>query len=301
MHLSIIIISWNTRDLLAACLDSVYAHPPEGEFEVIVVDNASTDGSAQMVRERFPQVRLIENKTNVGFARANNQAIAVSQGEQILLLNSDTVVLAGALEVLMQFMMTHPQTGAAGARLLNPDGSLQTSCSPFPTLGREAWRLFYGDQLKPLAIYPMQDWDITTPRPVDVLLGACLMVRRAVLDQVGLLDESYFMYSEEVDLCLRIRQAGWSIHWIPAAQIIHYGAQSSNQIPERMFLQLHRSKVLYLRKHAGRLTAIAYKGLLATAALARIAGAFLIRSGPPDRRQTLVANYRRLLSAVWSY
>jgi GT2 family glycosyltransferase len=266
-----------------------------------VVDNASADGSAQIVRERFPRVRLIENVENAGFARANNQAIEVSRGEQILLLNSDTMVLPGALETLTQFMMTHPKAGAAGARLLNPDGSLQASCAPFPTLSREAWRLFYGDRLKPRAGYPMEEWNMASPRPVDVLLGACLLVRRTALDQVGLLDANYFMYSEEVDLCLRIKEAGWSIYWVPEARVVHYGGQSSNQMAERMFLQLYRSKVLYFRKHAGRLPTAAYKGLLATAALTRIVWAFLTRSRAPDRSQTLASNYRRLLSEVWAY
>ena len=304
LSFSIIIVNWNTRELLARCLASIYQHPPRVPFEVIVVDNASSDGSAAMVRERFPQVRLIENQENVGFAKGNNQAIAASQGKYILLLNSDTVVLPQALNRLIDFIETHPRAGMAGPRLLNPDGSLQPSCTPFPTLAREAWRLFHGYRIKPLAEYPMATWDEITPREVDVLMGACLLVRREVIDQIGLLDEAFFMYSEEVDWCLRTKRAGWLVWWVPQASVVHYGGQSSRQASEKMFLQLYRSKVLFFRKHYGPARTLAYKGLLALASLPRLAlGALASVEQPPRNGQhrQMAANYRRLLVNVWAW
>ncbi len=302
--LSILIVNWNTRELLARCLSSIYEHPPDAAFEVIVVDNASEDGSPAMVRERFPQARLIENQENVGFARANNQAIRHSQGAFILLLNSDTLIHPHALNRLVGFMEAHPGAGMVGPRVLNPDGSLQPSCTPFPTLAREAWRLFHGDRLKPLAVYPMASWEVTRPRQVDVLMGACLLARREVIDQIGLLDETFFMYSEEVDWCLRAKRAGWEVWWEPRATITHYGGQSSRQAQQAMFLQLYRSKVLFFHKHYGRTRTLAYKILLTLAALPRLALALLALLESPTRQaqhRQLAANYRLLLSRVWGY
>ena len=304
VQLSILIVNWNTRDLLARCLASIYAHPPSPAFEVIVVDNASTDGSPAMVRERFPQVRLIENGENVGFARANNQAIRESRGAYLLLLNSDTLVLPAAFDRLLAFMAAHPRAGMVGPRVLNPDGSLQPSCTPFPTLAREAWRMFHGDRIRPWAVYAMTAWDVETPREVDVLMGAALLVRRQVIDEIGLLDEAFFMYSEEVDWCLRAKKAGWKVWWEPRAQIIHYGGQSSKQASEKMFLHLYRSKVLFFRKHYGPLQTTLYKGILALASLPRLLLAPLaMLQSPPQKAQNrhLAARYRHLLTEVWGY
>jgi GT2 family glycosyltransferase len=210
MDLSVIIVNWNTGELLANCLESVYSsqvsvvrrhaglrtdHQPLA-IEVFVVDNASTDGSLAMVRERFPQVRLIENHENVGFARANNQAIRLSQAcpepgrrsRYVLLLNSDTQVYPGALETMVQFMEEHPQAGGCGPRLLNTDGRLQVSCHPMLNPEREFWRLVFLDRLWRRATYVQQGWNQQAPRRVEVIKGACLLVRRAALQQVGLLD-----------------------------------------------------------------------------------------------------------------
>ena len=155
MDLSIVIVSWNTSDMLLSCLTSIFDHPPQCHFDVWVVDNASSDISAAMVRQRFPQVHLIENRVNAGFARANNQAIRQSNGYFLLLLNPDTEVKPGALELLVRFLRRHRQVGGAGPRLLNPDGTLQPSCHPGPTLTRELWRLFHLDVIYPYGFYPI--------------------------------------------------------------------------------------------------------------------------------------------------
>jgi GT2 family glycosyltransferase len=287
--LSIIIVNWNTRELLAKCLRSLYPLPNgQGQeagspifrdgscsYEVFVVDNASSDGSAEMVRQRFPQVRLMQNEENVGFARANNQAIPLSQGRYVLLLNSDTEVQPGALETLIAFMDAHPQAGATGPRLLNPDGSLQPSCHPMLTPGREFWRLLFLERLSPRATYPMHRWDDRTPRRVEVIKGACLLLRREALHQVGLLDESYFMYTEEVDLCYRLVLAGWECWWVPQATVIHHGEASSRQVAQRMYLALYQSKIQFYRKYGGEPRARRFKSLLRLAYWPRLVTATL--------------------------
>lgn len=304
MDLSILIVSWNTRDLLARCLETVAAElasfAPDA-VETVVVDNASRDASAALVRERFPWVHLIVNDANVGFARANNQAFAAAQGRYLLLLNPDTVLLPGALRTLVDFLETHPTAGAVGARLLNPDGSLQPSCSPAPTLSRELWRLFHLDALRPYGVYAMSRWDTRQPRLVEVIQGACLLVRREALGDEELLDPRYFMYSEEVDLCYRIRRRGWQIYWAPMAQVIHYGGQSTRQAATAMFLRLYEGKILYFRKLHGPMAARLYKAILLAAALARLLVSPLAWLQPTPRRQrnlTRAGQYVQLLKAL---
>jgi GT2 family glycosyltransferase len=299
--LSIVIVSWNTRELLAKCLESVldeiralYPLP----VETLIVDNASKDGSAQMVRDRFPWASLIENRTNVGFAGGNNQAIPHSKGRYVLLLNPDTEVRPGAFRKLIQFMEAHREAGGAGPRLLNPDDTLQPSCYPAPTLTRELWRLFHLDAIRHYGTYCMSDWDPQENRAVDTVQGACLILRSEVLDQIGLFDDEYFIYSEEVDLCFRVRQAGWRLYWVPQALVVHYGGQSTQQVAAEMFLRLYQGKVIFFRKHYGRLATASYKLVLATASLARLAISPLAWLEPPPQRKqhlTLTKHYSRLL------
>ena len=322
--LSVIIVNWNTRDLLAECLRSIadcgQLSPQRSEVglripdcgspdrpiyqstnlpvtEVFVIDNASADGSAAMVRERFPWVTLIENAENVGFARANNQGIALATGRCVLLLNPDTVVHPGALATLVAFMDAQPAAGACGARLLNGDGSLQLACHPMLTPGREFWRLLFLDRLWPRATYRMEQWDTVTPCRVEVIKGACLLLRREALDQVGLLDESYFMYTEEVDVCCRLAQAGWDLWYVPAAVVTHFGEASSRQVKEAMYLQLYRSKIQFYRKFGGEGRARQAKAFLALAYAPRWLAA---TAGSPFstglRRQA--RTFRRLLAAL---
>ncbi len=256
IDLSVVVVSFNTRDLLRSCLESVcasasYQSTSPLSVEVWVVDNASSDGSANMVRREFPQARLVVNDSNVGFAAANNQAIQQANGQYVLLLNPDTVVLDDALLRLVDFAAGHEKVGAVGARLLNPDGSFQHSCFRFPNL----WMSFF--DFFPLnhrvtnsrlnGRYPLNRYE--KPFPIDHPLGACLLVRKSVVDQVGLLDEDFFIYCEEVDWCLRIKQAGWDIYCVPEAKVIHYGAQSTQQFRGRMLVELHRSRNLLFEKH----------------------------------------------------
>jgi GT2 family glycosyltransferase len=299
--LSIIIVSWNTCKLLENCIGSILANPPTSPFEIWVVDNDSTDDSPRTVREKFPQVHLVENRENVGFARANNQAIQRCTGKYVLLLNPDTLVTSGTLQALVDFLDQHPEAGAAGARILNPDGSFQISSHPRPTLSRELWRLFHLDSLWPYAEYPLTKWETNRAQEVDALMGACLLLRREVLDQVGSLDEDYFIYSEEVDLCYRIQRAGWRLFWVPQAEVVHFGGQSTQQAPTEMFLNLYHGKIKYFRKHNGWLAAQIYKLILRIAALSRLMLAAFVIFEHVSRRQkhlTLVDRYWRLILAL---
>jgi len=299
--LSILIVNWNGGQVLLDCLESIFENPPDQPYEVILVDNASGDASAHAAESRYPQVQVIHSPANLGFAGANNIAFNRASGEYLLLLNPDTIVQPGALQTLLSYLAENSRAGAAGARLLNPDGSLQPSCSPESTLSREFARLFHLKGVRPDGYYEMKDWDTAAPRRVDTLLGACLMVRRTAQLQIGAMDETFFMYSEEVDYCRRLRQAGWEICWVPQARVVHLGAQSTRQAASQMFLQLYLAKVQYFRKHYGRFSARLYKLILFGAGMARLAAAPLIRTRPSrqsEDQQALVDNYQKLLKAL---
>lgn len=301
MDLSIVITNWNTCDLLLRCLTSINNNPPLKNYEILVIDNASTDGSSKIVSVQFPQIHLIENAENVGFARANNQAIHQAKGQYILLLNSDSFVKPNALHELVHFMDNHPESGAAGAKLLNPDETLQQNCYPEPTLLREFLRMFHLTTLVPGSCYHMENWDHKKPHRVDMIQGACLILRRAALDQVGLLDENFFFYSEDIDLCYRLRRAGWHLYWVPSAEVVHYGGQSSQLVPADSFIRLYWGKLQYMRKHHGWLAGAAYKLILLAASLLRlILVPFTLFERIDRRKQHIsVANhYRHLLTAL---
>lgn len=302
MDLSIIIVSWNTREILADCLASIYNNPPACRFEVRVVDNASSDGTIPMLYQRFPQVSLVESVENLGFARANNLAISLAKGARyVLLLNPDTIVYPGALQKMVSYMDEHPEVGAVGPRLLNPDGSLQTSCYVAPTLSREFTRMFHLEKIFPEACYQMDKWELEKPRDVDIIQGACLVLRKTALDRVGLLDESFFIYSEDFDLCYRLQKNGWRQVWLPDAEVIHYGAQSTSQVSAEMFLHLYQAKMKFMRKHYGGKAVPAYKFILFISAMPRlllIPLAWLVRSPRRQQHQTLAKKYSRLVSSL---
>jgi len=266
-----------------------------------VIDNASTDDSPRMVREKFPRVKLIENRKNLGFAFANNQAIQRCAGNYVLLLNPDTLVKSGALQALVDFLEKTPEAGAAGARILNPDGSLQISSWPRPTLSRELWRLFHLDSISAYAEYPLTKWEANQAQDVDLLLGACLLLRKNVMDRVGYLDEDYFIYSEEIDLCFRMQRAGWRLFWVPEAEVVHFGGQSTQQAPTEMFLNLYHGKIKFFRKHYGWTPAQIYKLILMIAALSRLVltpFVFFEHSSLRKKHLTLADRYRHLVLAL---
>jgi hypothetical protein len=234
-QLSIIIVNYNTHDLLAESLRSIWAARGTLTAEVWVVDNASTDGSEAMVRADFPDVRLIVNEQNVGFARANNQALRQATGTVWLLLNPDTCVRPGALEAICAAFVRQPDAGIIAPQLLNADGTLQPSCGRFASAWTEFVFQTFLFRLLPSAyplgkrVHPWQWAAYHQARPVDWASGACLAIRRVVAEQAGLLDETIFMYGEDMEWCWRVRQAGYAVWYWPEAQIVHYGQQASHQ------------------------------------------------------------------------
>jgi GT2 family glycosyltransferase len=298
LDVSIIVVNWNGRDLLARCLHCVESTVKQAAYEVIVVDNASTDGSQDMVKRDFPQAKLIENTGNVGFARANNQGMEMSQGRYVLLLNSDAFVKEGAIDTMVAFMDAHPEAGMAGCKLLYEDGTVQPSVSRFPTLETEFYTAVGLEKLFPnspiFGKYLMRYWDHNDVRQVDVIMGAFMLARREAVDQVGMMDDGYFMYSEEVDWCYRFRQAGWAIYSTPAAEAIHLWGGTSKQVKVEMLMHLYRSRVRYFRKHHGQLLAALLKALLAINWLIRLGFTTLTGHNPEARGES----YRYLLNQL---
>lgn len=256
MKLSIIIVSWNVKQELINCLRSIVENPPSYGYEVITVDNASNDGTIETLQKDFPNVKLIVNNENRGFAAANNAGLKQAQGEYILYLNPDTIVHHGALDILVDFLDNNTNAGACGPKLLNDDGTLQPSIRKVPDF-RSA--LYQNTILRRLGLfrnnyrqYRMLDFDFEKQIDVDVIMGAALMVKHSILKEIDGMDEAFFMYYEEADLCYRIQKAGWRIVFLPNAQITHLGGKSSDQIPVKTKMMRLRSLLIFFRKHYGK-------------------------------------------------
>lgn len=264
--IGVVIVSYNTAALLGDCLRSLRAGTLS--LRVLVVDNASSDDSVALVRTCFPEVQLCALEQNLGFAAANNIGLRhLGFGEAspnaatpppafVLLLNPDTVVLPGAVETLVAFLQAHPRVGVVSPRLLNPDGTIQAAAFRFPTLTMSLLDVFPPGEALPGRLYNSwwhgrypQEHNGATPFAIDHPLGACMLVRGSSIDEVGLLDEGYFMYSEEIEWCWRIRQAGWVIWQHPQAQVIHFGGASTGQFRQRMLVELHRSRIRFFCQH----------------------------------------------------
>lgn len=250
MDISIIIVNWNTRDLLHNCLESVYRTIGDIRHEIIVVDNASGDGSAAMLRNRHPQVRLIQNTENRGFGTANNQALRIMAGRYALLLNSDTVLKDHAVEELFAFMEAHPDAAMACGQLLNADGSKQNSIAAFPDLLTLLTNMSLLEYLWPKK-FPSKRYEHRQPIEIDSAVGACLLVRKAAIDAVGLFDERYFFFFEETDWAYQMKRAGWKVHHIPSAFIHHFQGQSIGR-NVRSRIEFYRSRYQFFRKWKSR-------------------------------------------------
>ncbi|MHB1131358.1 MAG: glycosyltransferase family 2 protein [Chloroflexota bacterium] len=300
--LSVIVVSYNTHDLLAACLRSVLGTANGLDCEVVIVDNGSTDGSELMVARKFPQAKLIRNRSNQGFARANNQAFELSSGRHVLLLNSDAALLDGAAQALVTFLDAHPEAAAAGGKVLNPDGTFQSSYADFPGLWGETLLLTgLSRRLLPRTYPSYPESQSLEQRRVDWVSGAFIALRRRALADVGLLDEDYFMYTEEVDWCYRARRRGWSICYLPEAQAIHWSGASARRVPERKRAQLYQSKWLFMRKHRDAGRALAYWLLVRGISGMKLVAWRLSRilSANPEARERArqnVVSYQYLLS-----
>lgn len=317
--LSIVIVSWNVAPLLQQCLSSIVSAPrvtraddgalhlPEGALQVVVVDNASADGTAEMVRDEFPWVELLASTVNLGFTAGNNLGLGRCRGRYLLLLNPDTRLGqeqgADPLGEMLTFMEAHPRVGLLGPRLVYGDGSPQPSRRRFPTLAMALMESTLLEQWFPrnrwARAYRLADQPDDITQFVDWVTGAALLLRREALEQVGGLDERFFMYSEELDWCRRMRQAGWEIAYLPTATIVHYEGQSSGQVVAVRHIHFETSKVLYFRKHHGALQAETLRVFLLATYLFRLTEEgfkWLLGHKRPLRRARLRA-YRQVLAS----
>jgi GT2 family glycosyltransferase len=254
MDLSILIVNYNTCKLTVDCLRSVLTSNTSYDYEIIVVDNSSKDNSVLEIKKHFPHIHLIENDRNVGFAKANNQAMRIAKGKYVLLLNSDTIVQTNTLDTMLAFMENHPKVGASGCKIVLPDGSLDKACKRgFPTPSASFYYAFGFSKLFPKVPrfnqYQLGYLDPDQEYPIDCLVGAFMLVRRSAIDQAGMLDEDFFMYGEDIDWCYRIKQAGWEIYYYPRASIVHYKGASSRRKPYKIIYEFHRAMYLFHRKH----------------------------------------------------
>jgi len=306
LDLTIIIVNWNVKELLRDCLKSVYGRTQTISLEVLVVDNASPDGSIEMVEKEFPQVKLFKNKENVGFAKANNQAIRRSKGRYVMLMNPDTLIVGNALATMVVFMDNHGDTGAVGPRILNPDKTVQLTCGRYsPTLLTELWdftklsSLFAKSRIFGKSL--MGFWSHNDTREVELLSGACMMVRKETIEQIGLMDEHFFLFAEETDWCYRIRKNGWRIYLNADAEIIHLWQQSVKRSSINTALEFCKSMYWFFMKHHGRLSAISYRAMVLIFIGLRIPAYWLWQYIRPSSRfqiQVALKHYPRILR--WS-
>ena len=274
MDVSIIIVSWNTQAMLGRCIESICTNTKNITSEIIVVDNASSDGSAETVEKEFPQVKLIRNEENLGFAKANNIGIRESTGRYIYLVNSDVIVLDNCIDGLIKFMDKNPLVGMAGPRILNPDHTLQCSCRHFPSAWNNLCQVLGLNYVFPKSAFfsepMMKYWPHDVERKVDVLSGCFWMVRREALDEVGLLDERFFFYGEDIDWCKRFHKAEWDVMFYPGAEAIHFGWASSNNAPIRFYIEMQKADLQYWRKYHGNLGRLTYWIIILVRQLLRI-------------------------------
>jgi len=250
--LTVLIVHHNTTALLRQCLDALRSSPADVPCEVIVIDNASPDATVRSLPRNFPTVRFRFNPRNLGFARAVNQGVRMGAGRHVLVLNPDTIVRPEDLGKLTAFMDAHPDAGACGPRLVYPDGNLQLSCRHFPTLLALGLRISRLDRLirSPVRHYLMAEWDHSQIRDVDWIIGGCMALRREAIEQIGLLDEGFFMYYEDIDLCYRLCQKGWKVYYNPDVTVVHHHQRTSASLfPNRLSYMHARSLIRLIQKH----------------------------------------------------
>jgi GT2 family glycosyltransferase len=300
--LSIIILSWNVRELLRKCLASLPWNDPQ--VEVIVVDAGSADGSAEVARVEFPAARLIAQTENLGYTRGNNIGLRAATGRYLLILNPDTELVGDALAQMLAYMDSHLKVGVLGPQLISADGAAQSTRRRFPTLATAFFESTWLQPLAPRAIlrhFYVEDLPNEAISDVDWVMGAALLVRREAYGQVGGLDEGFFMYSEEVDWCRRMKAAGWQVVYFPPARIIHHEGRSSEQVPAATHIRFNASKVRYFRKYHGWLAAEALRVFLLANFLFQMgleAAKWLLGSRRPLRAARVAAYWQVLRSGL---
>ncbi|MBU6434069.1 MAG: glycosyltransferase family 2 protein [Nitrospirae bacterium] len=305
IDLSIAIVSYNTKEVLLDCLRSVHAHTTAIAFEVIVVDNDSRDGTVAALKTAYPAMRIVANPDNRGFARAVNQALAVSRGRHVLLLNSDTIVGDQALETMVAYLDDHPDVGAVSCKQWTGDGHLNQTCFPFPSIRDHLFYSALFQRIAPTmqaAVTATHKIDCTLSQDVDWANGACFMVRRSLLEQLGGLDEAFFMYFEDVDLCRRLRRQGYRVRHIAEAEIVHLIGRSSGRDPDRLQLVWELSRIRYIEKHFSPVKRCLMKGWIAGGTGWRLMQSMWCAPAAQRRRriQSCLTTIRRLWSGPQS-
>jgi GT2 family glycosyltransferase len=302
MDISIVIVSWNAKRYVEECLTSLETLNKDVSIEIIVVDNASTDGTVGLIRNRFPCVRLVESEKNLGFARANNLGIALTRGKYICLMNPDVKVPADCLSKMYQYMEKEAAIGLLGPKMLGPDGDTRRSGMRFPTLWNCFLRATAMDSLSMgtglFGGFLMSDFEFDTTRDIDVLNGWFWLARRAAVDEVGLLDERFFMYGEDIDWCKRFHNAGWRVVFYPEAEAVHYGGASSSNAPVRFYLEMQRANLQYWKKHHGPISSYAYCLTVWLNHLVRTLGYSLVYLLKSSARQEAYFKIRRSLACM---
>jgi len=305
LGVEVIVINWNTRELLRNCLDSLFRYAPvelpdQFELRVIVVDNASTDGSVKMLEAEFSQVMIIRNEHNVGFATANNQALAESELSYFWLLNSDTIVRKNSLKLLFEFMQNNFNAGVCAPRLLNGDNTLQSYSWKFPAplldflnfLELNRWPRLYNWLLPGCSVQPFY----TEPRQVDFVSGACLLVRCEAYKQLGGLDSAYFFYNEEADWCYRIKQAGWQVWYVPQAELVHLGGQSSQKVPYNRIIWFYQGYLRFYTKFYSRRALVGHRVAVWAATLPKLLILLGLMSIPRSKKRR---HHLQLIKTYW--
>ena len=305
IDLSIAIVSYNTKEVLLDCLRSVHAHTTAIAFEVIVVDNDSRDGTVAALKTAYPAMRIVANPDNRGFARAVNQALAVSRGRHVLLLNSDTIVGDQALATMVAYLDDHPDVGAVSCKQWTGDGHLNQTCFPFPSIRDHLFYSALFQRIAPTmqaAVTATHKIDCTLSQDVDWANGACFMVRRSLLEQLGGLDEAFFMYFEDVDLCRRLRRQGYRVRHIAEVEIVHLIGRSSGRDPERLQLVWELSRIRYIEKHFSPVKRCLMKGWIAGGTGWRLMQSMWCAPAAQRRRriQSCLTTIRRLWSGPQS-
>lgn len=291
MDVSILILNYNTCQLTMDCIYSVLASETEYRYEIILIDNHSSDASVEVLSRTFPSLRLIANTENVGFAKANNQGIRASQGRYVLLLNSDTEVRADTLQTMIAYMDARPHIGASGCKVLLADGSLDKACKRgLPTPSASFYYMFGFSRLFPdnpkYNQYQLGFLDPDEEHPVDCLVGAFMLVRSETIREVGMLDERFFMYGEDLDWCYRIKQAGWAIRYYPRTFILHYKGASSSDRSLKLIYEFHRAMVVFYRKHYREKYAWPVNGFIYMGILVKFMLALIQRGWRPNKRKS---------------